>query len=129
MPSPRQIIEGLGDFLQGQGGTALAGAAGTGLLYDAYQDLGDIGSQGLRLGQELAETQMGQAAFRPYTVTTATGGQFRAGPEGSMLGLSPQEQAIQQQLAGQAGQAFGQPVAGQPQITQAGLGALGQDNN
>ena len=125
MPSIRQIIEGLGGFLEGQGGTALAGAAGTGLLYDAYQDLGDIGSQGLRLGQELAETQIGQAAFRPYTVTTATGGQFRAGPEGSTLGLSPQEQAIQQQLAGQAGQMFGQPVAGQPQITQAGLGAIG----
>jgi len=125
MPSIRQIIEGLGGFLEGQGGTALAGAAGTGLLYDAYQDLGDIGSQGLRLGQELAETQIGQAAFRPYTVTTATGGQFRAGPKGSTLGLSPQEQAIQQQLAGQAGQMFGQPVAGQPQITQAGLGAIG----
>ena len=119
------FLGGLGGFLQGTGGTALAGAGGAGLLYDAYKDLGGIGTRGLELGQDLATTQMGQAAFRPYTVTTATGGQFAAGPEGSRLGLSPQEQAIQQQLAGQAGQLFGQPVTGQAQLAQAGLGALG----
>ena len=119
------IFDRVGGFLTGSGGTALAGAAGAGLLYDAYQDLGDLGGQGLQLGQELAETQMGQAAFRPYTVTTATGGQFGAGPAGSTLSMSPQEQAVQQQLMGQAGQLFGQPTAGQAQLTQAGLGSLG----
>ena len=41
------------------------------------------------------------------------------------VSLAPQEQAISQQLMGQAGQMFGQPVAGQTQVTQAGLGALG----
>lgn len=210
MPSPRQIIESFGDFLQGEGGTALGGVAGAGLLYDAYQDLGDIGGQGLRLGQELAETQLGQATFRPYTITTPTGAMFTArmggqpfgqpmaqpigqpsmalppqqpgigrsgaakptgtftggfmgqgrqvytppttpppgqdvirginrpalpgqpmapavGGEGLQVGmqLSPQEQALQQQLMGQARQQFGRSVTGQPQLAQAGLGAIG----
>jgi len=100
-------------------------AAALGLLTKAYQDLGGLGEQGLGLGQELAETQMQQAAFRPYTVTTATGGQFTAGPEGSTMGMSPQEQMLTQNLMGQAGQFLGAPVAGQPELTQAGLGAIG----
>ena len=125
------IFRDVGDFLTGSGGTALAGAAGAGLLYDAYKDLGGIGQQGLQLGQDLATTQMEQAAFRPYTVTTATGGRFGTytdpltGQLSTSMSYSPQEQAIQQQLAGQAGRMFGQPTAGQPQLTQAGLGALG----
>lgn len=109
------------DEILGLGGSAAA----LGLLYKAYEDLGDLGKQGLGLGQELATTQMEQAAFRPYTVTTATGGQFTAGPEGSTMAMSPQEQMLTQNLMGQAGQFFGAPVAGQPQLTQAGLGALG----
>ena len=108
------------DFL-GLGGTAAA----LGLLNKAYQDLGGLGEQALGLGQDLATTQMEQTAFRPYTVTTATGGQFRATPEGYQMSLSPQEQAMAQGLMGQAGQLFGQPVTGQAQLAQAGLGALG----
>ena len=103
------------------GGTAAA----LGLLNKAYQDLGGLGEQALGLGQDLATTQMEQTAFRPYTVTTATGGQFRATPEGYQMSLSPQEQAMAQGLMGQAGQLFGQPVTGQAQLAQAGLGALG----
>ena len=52
----------------------LLGAGGTGLLARAYGELGDIGERGLRLGSELAEQQLGQAQFRPYTITTGTGG-------------------------------------------------------
>ena len=109
------------DELLGLGGTAAA----LGLLNKAYQDLGGLGEQALGLGQDLATTQMEQTAFRPYTVTTATGGQFRATPEGYQMSLSPQEQAMAQGLMGQAGQLFGQPVTGQAQLSQAGLGALG----
>lgn len=125
------LFEDFGDFIKGDGGRGLAGAAGAGLLYDAYKDLGSIGGQGLQLGQDLATTQMEQAAFRPYTVTTATGGRFGTytdpltGQLSTSMSYSPQEQAIQQQLAGQAGRMFGQPTTGQPQLTQAGLGALG----
>lgn len=139
-----------GGFLQNllgiSGGEALGGAAALGLLGSAYNRLGDIGERGLGLGQELAETQIGQAAFRPYTVTTATGGQFTAGMGGAgpstggqMFGggtssfdestgeyvngaapvpaggglqfgmqLSPQEQAMYQNLFGGAGQFYQQ---------------------
>ena len=86
------FMEQFGDFLFGGGAQGLAGL---GLLTGAYNRLGGIGERGLGLGESLAETQLGQAAFRPYTVTTATGGQFMAGPEGDYrLGLSPQGASI-----------------------------------
>lgn len=104
-------LENLFDFLGGGGGQGLAGL---GLLTSAYGRLGDIGERGLTLGQQLAETQLGQAAFRPYTVTTATGGQFGMTQDpvtGAMtyqLGVSPEEQAFREQMFGGAGQFFEQ---------------------
>jgi len=99
------------DFL---GGGGSQGLAGLGLLTSAYGRLGDIGERGLTLGQQLAETQMGQAAFRPYTVTTSTGGQFgmmqdpTTGAMTYQMGVSPEEQAFRQQMFGGAGQFFQQ---------------------
>lgn len=114
------ILEALGI----SGGEALGGAAALGLLTSAYNRLGGVGEQGLSLGQQLAETQLGQAAFRPYTVTTATGGQFMAGPEGQYtLGLSPEEQAFQQQMFQQAGGFFETP-RGSAGLTDAGIEAV-----
>lgn len=100
-----QFLGSLADYLGG-GGTQ--GLAGLGLLMNAYNRLGGVGEQGLELGQDLAETQLGQAAFRPYTVTTATGGQFMAGPEGSTMTITPEEQAIRDQLFGGAGDFYRQ---------------------
>lgn len=108
---PGFTVENLFDFLGGGGGQGLAGL---GLLTSAYGRLGDIGERGLTLGQELAETQMGQAAFRPYTVTTSTGGQFgmmqdpTTGAMTYQMGVSPEEQAFRQQMFGGAGQFFQQ---------------------
>ena len=102
---------GFFDFLGGGGGQGLAGL---GLLASAYNRLGNIGERGLGLGQELAETQMGQAAFRPYTVTTSTGGQFgmtqdpTTGAMTYQMDVSPEEQAFRQQMFGGAGQFFEQ---------------------
>jgi hypothetical protein len=97
------------DLLGISTGEALGGAAALGLIGSAYEQLGDVGERGLGIGQQLAETQMEQAGFRPYTVTTATGGQFMAGPEGQYTTtLSPEEQAFQQQMFGGAGQFFEQ---------------------
>ncbi len=99
------------NFFDDYGGL-LGGAAGIGLLLNAYNRLGNIGERGLGLGQELAETQMGQAAFRPYTVTTATGSQFgitrdpQTGEFEYGLTASPEEQAFQQRMFGSAGQFF-----------------------
>lgn len=96
-------LENLGDS------SAVRGLGGLALLAKAYSDLGGVGTQGLGLGQQLAEEQMQQAAFRPYTVTSATGGRFMAGPEGQYtLTMSPEEQAFQQQMFGGAGDFFRQ---------------------
>jgi len=99
-PDDPDFMEQFGDFLFGGGAQGLAGL---GLLTGAYNRLGRVGERGLTLGQQLAETQLGQAAFRPYTVTTATGGQFTAGPEGQYtMAMSPEEQAMRTQLFGGA---------------------------
>jgi hypothetical protein len=106
-----QFSEDFGDFLTGGGGQGLAAL---GLLTSAYNRLGNVGSRGLRLGQDLAETQLGQAAFRPYTVTTATGGQFGmmqdpvTGQLTYQSTMSPEEQAFQQNMFGGAGSFFDQ---------------------
>lgn len=114
------FMEQFGDFLFGGGAQGLAGL---GLLTGAYNRLGGIGERGLTLGGQLAETQLGQAAFRPYTVTTATGGQFMAGPEGDYrLGLSPEEQAFQQQMFERSGGFFRTP-RGAAGLTDAGIEA------
>lgn len=94
----------------------LQGVGALGLLTSAYNRLGGVGEQGLNLGQQLAQTQLGQAAFTPYTFTTATGGQYQAGVDpatGQLLtsmALSPEEQALQQQLQGGAGGFFAQAM-------------------
>lgn len=109
--------------LLGIGGIAAAGGLLTG---EAYQRLGEIGREAQEGASALAQTQLEQTEFRPFTVTTGTGSQFTTTPEGGVgVALSAPETAIQGQLLGQAGQMFGQPVLGQPQLQQAGLGALG----
>ena len=59
------LFSSISNFLGGGGGQGLAGL---GLLLNAYNRLGGIGERGLGLGQDLATTQLEQAAFRPYTV-------------------------------------------------------------
>ena len=107
----------------------LIGGVGTGLLRTAFSDLGDLGEEGREYARELAETQLEQAQFRPYTVTSATGGTFTADPEGGYrLALSGPEAQIQQQLMARAGRMFG-PTTGAGQLEQAGLGALTSGQN
>ena len=104
----------LQDFLGIETGDALGGLAALGLLTSAYNRLGGIGERGQRLGEELAQTQIEQAAFRPYTVTTATGGQFGTqidpvtGQLRTTMGVSPEEVAFRNQLFGGAGQFYQQ---------------------
>jgi hypothetical protein len=47
----------------GLDGDIALGGAGLGLLYKGYEDLKDLGQTGLTLGQELAQTQLEQAAL------------------------------------------------------------------
>ena len=91
-------------------GLGSLGAGGL-LTGKAYQRLGDIGEQARRESSELAETGMEQSRFRPFTVTTGTGGALTTSPEGGLtVGLSPQEQAFQQQMFGGASQLYGQAM-------------------
>ena len=107
-------------------GTAFGGLA---LAKEAYDKLGDVGTAGYRalsgytdpetgefvpgLAQELS----GMLEFQPYTVTSATGGQFgmrRDPATGQMvyeLQTSPEEQMLQQEQLGRARELFGQAVA------------------
>lgn len=94
--------------------TAAGPGLGAAALYKAYKDLEGFGQRGLQLGQDLAQTQLEQTAFRPYTVTTGTGGQFgitqdpTTGQFTYSMAMSPEEQAFQQGMFGGAGQFFQQ---------------------
>lgn len=92
-----------------------AGVAGTAAAYD---DLKDIGAQAKTEAEALAGQILPMSQFRPFTVTSATGGQFGVTPqvdaEGNVigtqasLGVSPEEQALQGMLMGQSQQFLGQ---------------------
>ncbi len=113
---------------------AIPGFLGGLLTAEEYNRLSDIGEEALVgttvRGREvpgaldIAQMGLDQTQFRPFTVTTATGGQFgtqidpTTGQFTTTLGLSPQEQAMQQQLFGGAGQFFEQaqqPTTGREQ--------------
>lgn len=109
---------GLEDWL-GLGGTA----AGLTLAKSAYDKLGATGEKAYTefAGEGgLADKLSGMLEFQPYTVTSATGGQFgmtqdpESGEMSYNLATSPEEQAFQQQAMKDAEMFFGQartPVA------------------
>ena len=101
------------------------GTAGLALAEKGYSDIGDIGEQAKEAlsgyttesGEYvpgLADKLSGMLEFQPYTVTSATGGQFgmtRDPDTGQMsyqMATSPEEQALQQQQLERAGMFFGQ---------------------
>lgn len=110
----------------------IGGAIGGGLLTkEAYDRLSDIGEQavlgttvdGQRIpgALEMAEQALELSKFRPFTVTSATGGRFGVTPQidpttgavtgtGAELAVSPEEQALQAGLFGGAEQFFGQAM-------------------
>tara|TARA_R100001460_G_scaffold45_5_gene214 strand:- start:6042 stop:6941 length:900 start_codon:yes stop_codon:yes gene_type:complete len=114
----------------------IGGAIGGGLLTkEAYDRLSDIGEQavlGTTVGEgadaqripgtlEMAQQALELSKFKPFTVTSATGGRFGVTPEvdpttgaitgvGADLAVSPEEQALQAGLMGGAEQFFGQAM-------------------
>jgi hypothetical protein len=93
------------------------GTAGLALAEKGYSDVGDIGERayGEFTGPDgLAQELSGMLEFQPYTVTSATGGQFgmqRDPTTGQMtyqLQTSPEEQALQRQQMERAGMFFEQ---------------------
>lgn len=86
----------------------LAGLGGIGGLLTAFgvNDLRDIGEAANTAAGDVASDVLGMSTFKPYTMTTATGGTFgaTAGEDGmgTTMTLSPQEQALQAQMFGGA---------------------------
>jgi len=117
-----KILEGIGGE-DNAGKTAAAlglGTAGLALAEKGYSDIGDIGREayeGLAGEQGLAQELRGMMEFQPYTVTSATGGQFgmmqdpATGQMTYQLAASPEEQALQQQALTDASMFFGQAAA------------------
>lgn len=104
-------------FLSGTGGL-LAGIGGAAALGGAYNRLGSIGEAAQQGAQQIAQQGLQQTQFQPFGVTSATGGTFGASrlPDGTVnvtMGLSPGEQAIQNQLMAQAGTNLGATPYGQ----------------
>jgi len=108
------ILQRIMGFLGGNTGQGLlTGGAALAALNKAYGDLGVIGERGLGLGEDLAQTQLEQAQFRPYTVTSAMGGGFGAtidpttGQVSTTMQLNPLEQAFAETRLEQSGDLFG----------------------
>lgn len=99
-----------GDLFGGGGGISnlLGAGAGALLAQQAYRRLGDIGDRAMTGAENIAQRGLEQTEFRPFTVTTSTGGMFSVDPQGgTTMTVSPEEQALQNQLLGGAGQFFG----------------------
>ena len=94
--------------------------AGYEMGQEGIQGARDIGQRGYTESMGLAEDAAGKATFQPFTVTTGLG-QTTTTPTGGIdIGLSPEQQALQTQLMGQAQGLFGQ-VGVDPSTAQADL--------
>jgi hypothetical protein len=113
--STGQILGGVGAIGAGGllgGASGAAGIAGDLLnLYGAYssgQAKENIARDVAQGYQTLGDTLSQQVQFKPFTVTSSTGA-VQTTPEGGYsIGLTPQQQAMQDMLFGQAGGLFGQ---------------------
>ena len=123
----------------GAGGTAATSAA-----YDRLQSIGEEAVLGTQVGDQfipgaaqLAAESLGLSQFRPFTVTTATGGQFGVTPQvdpetgvvtglGTTMGLSPAEQQLQQRLMSQAQAGLAGGVPGAMASETGGLALMGE---
>ena len=101
-------MAGLLDFLTGD--TAARLASGAGALYGAEQGIQgarDLGAQAMQRAETAATDVVGQTQFKPFTVTSGIGG-VSTTPEGGLTTtLSPEQQALQQQLQSFGTGAFG----------------------
>ena len=91
------------------------GATGLAFAKDAYDDIGQLGREayeGLAGEEGLAQELRGMMEFQPYTVTSATGGQFgmmqdpETGQMTYQLDASPEERAFQEQALTDASSFF-----------------------
>jgi len=107
-------ITGLfGDITGSDIGKAAIGTAGLAAVNKAYDDLGDIGDRAYSGAQDAAGKALEQTQFKPFSVTSSTGGMFNVGADGSTtMQLGQQEKAIQDALMGDAAQRASQGFSG-----------------
>ena len=111
------LFSGIGNNIGaiGQGAGLLGGGA---LVNESYQNIGNVGQTALEKSNALAQQALNQTQFRPFTVTTGLGN-LQATPEGGYgMSLSPQQQALQDQLFGGAQGFYGQATQPLQQRTQ-----------
>ena len=87
-------------------------AGGAGLTYAAYDRLGDIGDAAWERGGQIAQDSANMAKFQPYGVTSSSGTANVNANGGVNLQLTPEQQALQQQMAGGASSMFSQALGG-----------------
>ena len=80
----------------------------------------ELGEQSAEKLYGLGEDVAGMAEFKPFTVTTGLGGATTTPEGGYSLQMSPEQQALQNQLLGQSQALFGQ-VGVDPSTAQADL--------
>ena len=98
----------------------LQAGAGYAMSEKGIESAREIGERGYSEAMGLAEEAAGMAKFQPFTVTTGLG-QTTTTPTGGLdISLSPEQQALQTQLMGQAQGLFGQ-VGVDPSTAQADL--------
>jgi hypothetical protein len=98
----------------------LQAGAGYAMGEKGIESAREIGERGYEEATGLAGEAAGMAKFQPFTVTTGLG-QTTTTPTGGLdIGLSPEQQALQTQLMGQAQGLFGQ-VGVDPSTAQADL--------
>jgi hypothetical protein len=118
-----------GNVLSGVAGLfgATAPVIGGGLAAkSAYDRLGTIGEAAQQGAQQVAQQGLEQTQFKPFTVTSSTGGMFAADPGGNVsMGLGAQEQAIQNALMAQAQQGIAGGFGGDPMQQAAAQQAYG----
>ena len=103
----------LSDFLSGPAGSALQ----TGLGIDALNELKGIGTKAQTEGLAIGQQAQQDTAFKPFSISTGFGG-VQAGPQGGYTTtLSPQQQALQGQLAGITGGLTGGFGVGAPDVS------------
>ena len=103
----------LSDFLSGPAGSALQ----TGLGIDALNELKGIGTKAQTEGLAIGQQAQQDTAFKPFSISTGFGG-VQAGPQGGYTTtLSPEQQALQGQLAGITGGLTGGFGAGAPDVS------------
>ena len=98
----------------------LQAGAGYAMGEKGIESARDIGQRGYEEAMGLAGEAAGMAKFQPFTVTTGLGTTTTTPTGGLDIGLSPEQQALQTQLMGQAQGLFGQ-VGVDPSTAQADL--------